>query len=77
MNPLYPSRAAVAVTPNDTVALPFTTQRVFCGGTGNLTVRMADGQLVTFTGVLAGQVLEIAVSHVMTATTTLNVVAMA
>jgi hypothetical protein len=74
---LYPSRSGVVVVPSDVTTLPYLTQRLFVGGAGNLVVTMADGNDVTFTGLLAGAILEIAVTKVKaTGTTATNMVAL-
>jgi hypothetical protein len=68
---------AFAVTPHDTNALGFPTSGLFVGGAGNLVVTMISGSDVTFTGVLAGSLLPIEVSHVKaTSTTATNIVAL-
>lgn len=51
-----PARDAFVITPSDTVNLP-KTARLFVGGSGNITVTladMADGDSVTLAGVPAG-----------------------
>lgn len=67
---------AVVVTPSDTTVLaPF--QQLFVGGAGNLAVTTVGDTVVTFTGVLAGQILNIRGTKVMaTNTTATNIVAM-
>lgn len=44
---------AVAVTPSDSTVLELT-RGLYVGTTGNLAVRMADGQTVTFTAAAVG-----------------------
>lgn len=52
-NNTVPAHGAIEVTPSDTT--PFATCRsLYVGVTGSLTVRMADGQTVTFVGVAVG-----------------------
>jgi len=49
-----PAHGAVAITPNDSTVFD-TTRSLYIGATGNLTVRMADGQdNVLFTAVPIG-----------------------
>lgn len=67
---------ASAITPNDSTLIGQTIG-LFVGGAGNLSVTMADGNNVTFTGVLAGQLLPISVKRVRsTSTTATNIVAL-
>lgn len=73
-----PCSHAEAVTPSDTVDLTITSRALFVGGAGALAVVTAKGQTVTFTGVVAGTVLPLRVSRVMsTNTSASNIVAMA
>lgn len=73
---------AVAVTPHDSNALTRETRAVWVGGAGNITCRMRSaGQAtpsdVVFTGVPAGTLLPIRVTHVRaTGTTATNMVAL-
>ncbi len=63
---------AAAVTPSNSTVVAFSA--LFVGGAGNLAVVTAGGDSVTFTGVLAGTVLNIAVTKVMsTGTTATNI----
>lgn len=48
-----PAHGAVAITPTDGVVFP-STRSLYVGTTGNLVVRMVDGQTVTFTAVPVG-----------------------
>jgi hypothetical protein len=43
VNSTSPAHGAVAVTPNDATVFPLC-RALYIGGTGNITVRMADGQ---------------------------------
>lgn len=72
--PSGPAKDAAAITPG-AGALGYTTRALFVGGAGNITVTMAGGQSVTFTGVPAGAILPICVTHVTAATAT-NIVGM-
>lgn len=73
--PVFPD-GALAVTPNntDTFASPVS---VYVGGSGDVTVRPANGNAaVTFSGLLAGQVVPCRVTGVnSTGTTATNLVA--
>lgn len=59
-----PASSAVAVTPSDSTALSYVTRWVYVGGTGTLTVIMADGTTCEFQGIPAGTLLPIRVSQV-------------
>lgn len=59
-----PANDAEAVTPSDTVDLVSTSRALYVGGAGNISVVMASGQTVLFTGVPVGTVLRIRVSRV-------------
>lgn len=74
-----PASFAEVVTPSDTTDLSRTSRALFVGGAGNISVEMAGGQsAVVFTGVVAGQILPIAVTRVnSTSTTATNIVAIA
>jgi hypothetical protein len=65
-----PARAAVAITPSDSVALANTTRAIYVGVAGNLRVRLASDDIVTFSGVLAGVVYPFRVEQVMATGTT-------
>ena len=76
-----PAANAVVVTPSDSADLLFVTRGLFVGGAGNISVIMGDQAVdattVTFTGVLAGTILPIAVRRVRsTNTTATNIVAL-
>lgn len=47
------AHGAVAVTPSDATIIPVT-RSLYVGVAGNLAVRMADGQTVTFVSMAAG-----------------------
>ena len=71
-----PCDNAAVVTPSDTTALP-QIQQIFVGGAGNVAVTTVGGQVLTFTGVLAGTVLPVRCTKIMaTNTTATNMVAM-
>jgi hypothetical protein len=52
-NATVSAHGAVAVTPSDATVIQ-TTRALYVGVTGNLTVRMADGQTVLFTACPVG-----------------------
>ena len=53
------------------------TRAIFVGGAGNLTVKTAGGDIVTFTGVVAGSILPLRVSQIRsTLTTATDIVAL-
>lgn len=67
---------AAAVTPGDSTALR-PTRGLYIGGAGNVKVEMSLGNVVTFTGVLAGSILPVQVVKVYsTDTTATNIVAL-
>lgn len=70
------SADAFGITPADATVLTPTWGGLFIGGAGNVVVTTLDGNIVTFTGVLAGTILPIVVTRVRTATTATNIVGM-
>lgn len=73
----YPARNAAVVTPDNSNDLAHVTRALFVGGSGNLNIDTADGDTVVLTGVVAGQILPIAVKRVRaTNTTATNIVAL-
>ena len=66
--PQYPA-GAFAITPNDSVNLQ-NVAVVFVGGAGNIKVTTANGDIVTFSGVVAGSVLPVQVLRVWGTSTT-------
>ncbi len=69
------AHGAAAVTPSDSTVFPVT-RGLFVGAGGNIAVRMADGNTLTFTGVLAG-IFPVQVDMVLsTGTTATNIVAL-
>ena len=71
-----PASNAIEVTNSDTLNLTNTSRAIYIGGDGDLTVEMAGGQVIAFTGLLAGTVLPIRVNKVKAATTATNIVAL-
>lgn len=75
---MAPSRAPYAVTPHATNPLPVVPKALYIGGAGNVTLRgVGASSDVTFVGLPAGFVLEVAASHVRASTTATNIVALA
>ena len=79
--PVFASASnAAAVTPSDTQDLSFVTIGLYVGTAGNVAVNMAGtGTTIVFVGVVAGSVLPIRVSRVLTSangTTASNIVAL-
>ncbi len=75
VNATVPAHGAVAITANDSTVIPVT-RAIYVGTTGNIAVRMADGQSVTFNSVPVG-ILPIQVDQVKsTSTTASNMVAL-
>jgi hypothetical protein len=71
-----PADNAAAVTPGSS-ALTKATRAVYVGGAGNMNVTMVGGGDVLFSGIAAGQVLPIRVSHILSSSTTAtNIVAL-
>ena len=73
-NATVPAHGAVAVTKSDATVIP-PTRALYVGTAGDLTVRMVDGQTVTFIGVTAG-IIPIQVDQVRSATTASNILAL-
>lgn len=70
-----PFGKGVAVVPSDATVLP-QTDALWVGGTGALTLTMADGNDAVFTAVPAGTRLDYAVTKVKAATTATLIVAL-
>lgn len=71
------ARSAFEPTPHASAELPYVTRAIYVGGAGDLTVVMADDDAeVTFTGVLAGSLLPIAVKRIDNSTTATNLLAL-
>jgi hypothetical protein len=66
------ARHAFAITPADS-DLSQPARALFVGGTGNLTVTMGSGSVVTFTNVAAGSILPISVTRVAASTTATSI----
>lgn len=67
-----PAHGAVVVTPSDATVIPCT-RSLYVGTTGNVNVRMIDGQTVLFTAVPVG-VLAVQVDMVLSTSTTASTI---
>ena len=75
---MHPARDALAVTPSDSVNLGLAARALYIGSNGNVAVITRGGQTVTFVGIVAGTILPVRVSRVLsTGTTAGNIVALA
>jgi len=72
---INPAAGAEAVTPADT-DLARRTRAIYVGIAGDLVVKMAEGQIVTFAGVAAGSMLPIRCTQIRTGTTATSVLAL-
>lgn len=71
-----PGETAAAVTPSDSVNLTADARSLYIGGAGNASVVTANGDTVTFVGLLAGSILPVRIRRVnATDTTATNIVA--
>lgn len=61
---------AAAVTPSDVTVFESSTRGLYVGGTGDLAVTMEGGAVVTFVSVLAGSILPLRCTKVMSTNTT-------
>lgn len=61
---------AAAVTPSDAAVFDSSTRGLYVGGAGDVAVTMESGAVATFVGVVAGSVLPIRCSKVMSTDTT-------
>jgi hypothetical protein len=68
-----PAAHAEEITKSDSTQLNCS-RALYIGGTGDLTVQMKDGDVVTFQDIPAGTILPIRVVKVMNATTATNIV---
>jgi hypothetical protein len=67
------ARHAFAITPADS-DLSQEARALYVGGTGNLTVTMDSGFVVTFTNVAAGSIIPISVVRVAASTTATSII---
>jgi hypothetical protein len=65
-----PHRDGFAITPSDTVDLPYTASSIWVGGVGNVTLVTPYGTALTFTAVPAGTLLPFCATRVMATGTT-------
>lgn len=71
-----PADGAEVVVPDDVSDLTNVSRALYVGGAGDIAVEMANGDTVTFVGVLAGTVLPIRINRVnSTNTTATNMIA--
>ncbi|MGR3662351.1 MAG: spike base protein, RCAP_Rcc01079 family [Paracoccaceae bacterium] len=54
-----PATNAIAITPNDTVPMQNVSRAIYVGQTGDLSVEMQSGQIVTYENVQSGSILAI------------------
>lgn len=73
-NATQSARTALAVTPNNDTVLQDGIRALYVGGAGNVSVVMAGGQTVTFSGVAAGTLLPIRVTRVRATDTTATLI---
>ncbi len=72
-----PATSAQAVTPSDTVPLGNVSRAIYVGQTGDISVEMQSGQIVTFQNVQGGSILALRVLKVrQSGTTAMGIVAM-
>lgn len=72
-----PATGAVAVAPDDNQMLEQVCRAIYVGNTGDVSVEMADGQIVDFANVQGGTVLAVRARRVrQTATTAGGIVAL-
>ena len=72
-----PATNAVAVTPSDTVPLTNISRAVYVGQTGDISVEMQSGQIVTYQNVQGGSILALRTLKIrQTGTTAVGVVTM-
>jgi len=65
-----PATAAAAVNADDIQLLPAATRALYVGNTGDVSVEMLDGQVVTFSNVQGGTVLAVRTRRVRATGTT-------
>lgn len=77
LNGMKPNGVFSAITPDDDTDLAAPTRSIYVGGAGDVAVRNAAGDDITFAGVPAGAVLPIVTSRVLeTGTTATGLVAL-
>lgn len=71
-----PATNAVAITPSDTIPLANISRAVYVGQTGDVSVEMQSGQIVTFQNVQGGSILALRTMKIRAAgTTALGIIA--
>ena len=65
-----PATGGIAITASDSTTYDPPLRGVFVGGAGNLNVTGVDGVAVLFTGVVAGSIIPIACTQVLSTSTT-------
>lgn len=72
-----PANKGFAIVPSDTADLVFNTRAIYIGGSGNLTVRLYEGDIIVLVGVVVGTIIPIRTNKVYsTGTTATNLVAL-
>jgi hypothetical protein len=69
-----PATIAEAVTPSDSADLTNVSRALWIGGAGNISVIMANGSTVLFSGIAAGTMLPLRVSRVRSTSTTATLI---
>lgn len=65
-----PASHGAALVPSDSTALTRSTRAIYVGTAGDLSVRLVSGDEVTLSGVIAGMIYPMRVSHVLATGTT-------
>ena len=65
-----PARDAAPIVPNDAADLSFVTRGLYVGSAGDVQVRMASGDTVTFENMAAGVVYPVRIARVLATGTT-------
>ncbi len=72
-----PASNAVPITPNDMTPLANVTRAIYVGQTGDVSVEMQNGQIVTFQNVQGGSILALRTMKIrQTGTTALGIIAL-
>lgn len=69
-----PATIAETVTPSDSTDLTNVSRALWIGGAGNISVIMANGTTVLFSGIAAGTMLPLRVSRVRSTSTTATLI---
>ncbi|MDU8943278.1 spike base protein, RCAP_Rcc01079 family [Ovoidimarina sediminis] len=65
-----PAVAAVAITPSDSTEMSFATRALYVGSGGDVTVKLKNGDVVTFRGLQAGVLYPLQIVQVLVSGTT-------